>query len=248
MAAVSGALSVEIRRKSYPGTVLFDGFRLTLPAGGFTALVGPSGCGKSTLLNMIAGLDRDFDGAVRLPAGRGGDPVLGYVFQNPRLLPWYTVAENLGLVLHHRPGWPALAAAWLRDVGLEGQGDVYPARLSGGMARRAALARAFAVEPDLLLMDEPFVSLDAPTARRLRALLAGILRAHPTTVLFVTHDVREAVALADRILFLSPSPVRVLLDLPVDLSAGERADEEVVDRLCRDLRRTHGALLEGGGP
>lgn len=246
MAAVN-ALSVEIRRKSYPGMVLFDGFRLTLPAGGFTALVGPSGCGKSTLLNMVAGLDRDFDGAVRLPAGRGGDPVLGYVFQNPRLLPWYTVAENLALVLRHRPGWPALAAAWLRDVGLEGQGGAYPARLSGGMARRAALARAFAVEPDLLLMDEPFVSLDAITARRLRALLAGILRAHPTTVLFVTHDVREAVALADRILFLSPSPVRVLLDLPVGLSAEERADEDAVERLCRDLRRTHGALLEGGG-
>lgn len=242
------ALSVEIRRKRYPGAGadLFDGFRLTLPAGGFTAVVGPSGCGKSTLLNMIAGLDRDFDGSVVLPTGRGGGPVLGYVFQNPRLLPWCTVAENLGLVLHRRPGWEVPAAAWLRDVGLEGQGGVYPARLSGGMARRAALARAFAVEPDLLLMDEPFVSLDAPTARRLRALLAGILQAHPTTVLFVTHDLREAVALADRILFLSAAPVRVLLDLPVTLPAAERADEEAVERLCRALHRTHGAALDGG--
>lgn len=244
MAAVN-TVSVEIRRKRYPGVTLFEDFRLTLPAGGFTALVGPSGCGKSTLLNMIAGLDTDFDGAVRLPSVRGGDPVLGYVFQTPRLLPWYTVAENLGLVLHRRPGWEALAAAWLRDVGLEGQGGIYPARLSGGMARRAALARAFAVEPDLLLMDEPFVSLDAPTARRLRGLLAGILQAHPTTVLFVTHDLREAMALADRILFLSAAPVGVLLDLPVTLGAVERADDDAVEAACRALRHAHAGVLDG---
>ncbi|HYG90662.1 MAG TPA: ATP-binding cassette domain-containing protein [Azospirillum sp.] len=242
-------LSLDIRLKRFPARdgapaqTVFEDFRLTLPGGRFHAIVGPSGCGKTTLLNIVAGLDRAFQGTVGLPGGR--TPVLGYVFQNPRLLPWRTVAENLALVLHGEPDRAERVERWLREVGLEGYGSVYPSRLSVGMSRRVALARAFAVEPDLLLMDEPFVSLDEPTARHLRSLLMRILRAHPTTVLFVTHDLREAIALADRILFLSRPPARLLLDLPVELSAEERADERRVDALWSALRRDHAATLEG---
>ncbi|AWK89346.1 ABC transporter (plasmid) [Azospirillum thermophilum] len=253
-AAGAEVLSLDIRSKRYPardrdgaaGHAVFENFRLTLPAGGVHAIVGPSGCGKTTLLNIVAGLDRAYQGSVRLPGAAGREPVLGYVFQTPRLLPWRTVAENLSLVLHGVPDREERVARWLREVGLDGQGGVYPSRLSGGMSRRVALARAFAVEPDLLLMDEPFVSLDEPTARHLRQLLTRILQAHPTTVLFVTHDLREAITLADRILFLSRPPTRLLLDLPIPLTAAERADEARVEALWSALRRDHAATLEGG--
>ena len=246
-----GHLLLEIRVKRFPARggapalTVFEDFRLNLPEGRFYAIVGPSGCGKTTLLNIAAGLDRAFRGTVSLPAVRGREPMLGYVFQNPRLLPWRTVAENLALVLHDAPDQGERVARWLREVGLEGLGSVYPSRLSVGMSRRAALARAFAVEPDLLLMDEPFVSLDEPTARQMRGLLRRILGAHPTTVLFVTHDLREAIALADRILFLSRPPARLLLDLPVELEADDRTDEGRVGALWSRLRRDHAATLEG---
>nr|WP_274389727.1 ATP-binding cassette domain-containing protein [Azospirillum doebereinerae] len=248
----SGPLSVDIRSKRFPGQGkaaahrVFEDFRLTLPAGRFHAILGPSGCGKTTLLNIVAGLDRDFQGRVLLPRTEGGpEPVLGYVFQNPLLLPWRTVAENLALVLHGRPDRDERVARWLREVGLDGQGAVYPPRLSVGMSRRAALVRAFAVEPGLLLMDEAFASLDDATARPLRRLLTRILRAHPTTVLFVTHDLREAIALADRLLFLSRPPTRLLLDLPVGLSDEDRADEDRIEAYRSALRREHAAALEG---
>lgn len=244
-------LSLDIRLKRFPACggaparTVFEDFRLSLPGRRFYAVVGPSGCGKTTLLNMVAGLDRAFEGSIGLPAAPGSVPVLGYVFQAPRLLPWRTVAENLALVLHGRPDQDERVAGWLHEVGLDGQGSVYPSHLSGGMGRRVALARAFAVEPDLLLMDEPFVSLDEPTARNLRSLLVRILRAHPTTVLFVTHDLREAIMLADRLLFLSQPPARLLLDFPVELTAEERTDERRVDALWSALRRDFAATLEG---
>ncbi|NYZ14481.1 ATP-binding cassette domain-containing protein [Azospirillum sp. RWY-5-1] len=247
-------LIIDVRSKRFPArggtparTVLKD-LRLELTPGRFHAIIGPSGCGKTTLLNLVAGLDRDFGGGVTLPGGRRA--VLGYVFQNPRLLPWRTVAENIELVLHDKADARERAARWLREVGMEEHGAAYPQRLSVGMSRRVALARAFAVEPDLLLMDEPFVSLDEPTARNLRDLLVRIRRTHaatvlPATVLFVTHDLREAVTLADRVLFLSRPPARVLLDLPIDLTPEERLDERRVDALRADLRHDHATTLEG---
>ena len=139
------------------------------------------------------------------------------MFQNPRLLPWRTVYQNLALVLDGGAEADARIATLLEAVGLTAVRDQYPGRLSVGMARRAALARAFVVQPDLLLMDEPFVSLDEPTAQRLRALLLDVWNARPTTVLFVTHNLREAIQLADRLVLLSAAPTRVLADLPVDL-------------------------------
>jgi ABC-type nitrate/sulfonate/bicarbonate transport system ATPase subunit len=252
--AAGTGLLVDIREKRYespqsaaaPGRIVLSGCRFAAAAGEFVALVGPSGCGKTTLLNIVAGLDRDYDGTVRLPRRGDGTPArLGVVFQAPRLLPWRTVRENVRLVLPalDRDAPPRVVEEVLRDVGLERAAwDAYPGRLSGGMSRRAAVARAFAVAPDLLLMDEPFVSLDDPAADGLRRALLALWRRRPTTVLFVTHDLREALFLADRVLLLSDAPGCVLDAVAVP-AAREARDAAMLDRLRDDFVARRRELL-----
>ncbi len=191
----------------------------------FLVLTGPSGCGKSTLLNIIAGLDPDFEGKIDLGPGKDR---MTYVFQSPRLLPWRTVYENIALVLPD--GDPRLKniPEMLERVGLSAHANAYPERLSLGMQRRASLARGFILEPEILLMDEPFVSLDDPTAQSLRKLLIDLWNSHPTTVIFVTHDRAEAVQLGTRILRLAPGRASVLQDAPVRLTTAERLDRAAV--------------------
>lgn len=243
-------LSVDIRRKSFPGTsraaarlVLRD-VRFAANTGEFLCVVGPSGCGKTTMLNILAGLDADFEGGVGLPRGRAQpEPVLGYVFQNPRLLPWRTVEENIRLALHPQRAADGIAERLLAEMGIEDTRTLYPDQLSLGMSRRVALARAFAVEPDLLLMDEPFVSLDGPVAKRLRHLLLRTWRLRPTTVLFVTHDLREAIQLADRILFLSAAPTTVIEDVEVEIDREAREDEAAVEDWRKRLLSRHPHLF-----
>jgi len=167
---------IEILRKAFPGgrgrppLTVFSGLSLTLNAGEFVCLVGPSGCGKSTLLNLAAGLDRDFDGSIEF-GGDGTPHRIAYVFQEPRLLPWRTVRQNIDLALPPQETDPQLVDHLLEVMELSGVQHQYPERLSLGMSRRVALVRAFAIKPTLLIMDEPFVSLDAPIARRIRELL-----------------------------------------------------------------------------
>jgi ABC-type nitrate/sulfonate/bicarbonate transport system ATPase subunit len=250
MATLTPILRARIAAKRYPGIggapahLALQELAVNVAAGEFVALVGPSGCGKTTFLNIVAGLDHDFTGEVTLlPGDNGREPRVGYVFQNPRLLPWRTVRENLALVL--RPGQdPAIVDRLLRAVELEAARDVFPGRLSGGMSRRAAIARAFVVDPDLLLMDEPFISLDEDSAGRLRDLLLQLWRTRPTTVLFVTHDLREAVFLADRLLLLSAAPGRVLAEVPVPLPREERSDRAAIDRLYREIGARHRRLID----
>jgi len=213
-------LRIAVRRKVFPAQgdasarLVFDDLALHIAKGEVCALVGPSGVGKTTLMQIAAGLDRAFEGTVT-----GRPERIGYLFQAPRLLPWRTVQENLALVL---PGQPDAVADWLGKVGLHDAADVYPQRLSLGMARRVALARALAVQPQLLLLDEPFAALDESTAGHMQDLVsAEIARLGPMTLL-VTHHGKEAAALADRILTLHGSPARIVNDLPV---AGTRADE-----------------------
>nr|CAJ01650.1 abc transporter atp-binding protein, similar to blr6194 of Bradyrhizobium japonicum [Methylocapsa acidiphila] len=173
------------------------------------ALLGPSGSGKTTLLRIVAGLDRDFEGGVWLPSPHR----LGMVFQEPRLLPWRTVAENLRLAGASEPKSLAEIAAVL---GLALHLDHFPGELSLGLARRVAIARAFAVKPDLLLLDEPFVSLDAALALRLRGELQALVETHKATTLIVTHDVEEAISLADRIIVLAGAPGSLIADLAIE--------------------------------
>jgi NitT/TauT family transport system ATP-binding protein len=229
------AVTIQVDLKQFPpvgsapAVVALKDLRIGVAENEFVCIVGPSGCGKTTLLNIVAGLDRDFSGRVDMgPGGADGEPVIGYVFQTPRLLPWRTVAENIGLVL--RPGHDsAVIDELLNMTGLSEFRNTYPERLSVGMSRRVALARAFAVQPDLLLMDEPFVSLDEPTAQRLRLMLLDIWHRRPATVLFVTHDTREAVMLADRIVELSPAPGAVQSIHSVGIPRDRRSDSSAVE-------------------
>jgi NitT/TauT family transport system ATP-binding protein len=225
-AGESGPLDVRVRRKAYKAAsgatleVLSD-ISLSLRRGEVGALVGPSGCGKTTMLRIIAGLDRDYEGTLRRPAsGR-----LGMVFQEPRLLPWRTVDENVRLVA---PAIDASELTTLFDVLELGVHRMhYPGELSLGLARRVALARAFAVGPELLLLDEPFVSLDDALAARLRDALARLVDRRAVTTLLVTHDIDEAVGLADRILLLSARPAHILADVPIPIPRGTRSGDDV---------------------
>lgn len=196
----------------------------------FTCIVGPSGCGKTTTLRMILGLDTGFEGSI-LSSGQG---VVSAVFQEPRLLPWRTVEQNIRLALP-----PAKADMLLDDLfeplGLLPVRHFYPAELSLGLARRASLARAFALTPELLVLDEPFVSLDDYTAERLREILINLWEAHPTTALMVTHNVREAAELADTILVFSERPSRVLRSLTIDTPRIHR-DAAAIDKIVHDVR------------
>jgi ABC-type nitrate/sulfonate/bicarbonate transport system ATPase subunit len=230
-AGAAERLHVRVRRKRFPAVgdapakLVIENLALEVPRNGFVALFGPSGCGKTTLLNLVAGLDPDFEGEVSLP-----EPArIGYVFQEPRLLPWLTVEDNLKLVLPEDGASAETIPAWLAEMGLADVRAVFPTRLSLGMARRVALARAFIIQPTVLLMDEPFVSLDEATADRLRRLLLETLRAHPATVLFVTHNLREAITLADRIALLSPTPARVLREFEVPLALERRFDPAAIE-------------------
>jgi NitT/TauT family transport system ATP-binding protein len=237
------AITVDIRTKEFPPvgqapahTALKD-VRFDVAGHEFVCLLGPSGCGKTTLLNIIAGLDTAFEGHVSLGGPESGaEPAIGYVFQTPRLLPWRTVIENIRLVLPKRdPETERRVDELLAFTGLEPFRHAFPERLSVGLARRVALVRAFAIRPDILLMDEPFVSLDEPTAQRLRDLLLEVWQSRPTTLLFVTHNTREAIDLADRLILLSPAPGTVLADIPLRMPRSERRDPSFVEAMRRKL-------------
>jgi ABC-type nitrate/sulfonate/bicarbonate transport system ATPase subunit len=206
------------------------GLELRLEAGSFGALIGPSGCGKTTILKIAAGLDPDFRGQLRKP----GSGRLGIVFQEPRLLPWRTVKDNIRLALPARE-----AATDLTDLveilGLGAHLARYPSELSMGLARRAAIARAFAARPDFLLLDEPFVSLDEAVAARLRDELVALTTRTKVTTLFVTHDLAEAVQLADRLFFLSDRPARIIAEKSLPPPRGRRS-KDVVASISDEMR------------
>ncbi len=225
-AGVPGRLEVNVKQKSFEaasgGTLhVINGLALSLGDGEVGALVGPSGCGKTTLLRIIAGLDRDYEGSIRLPDhGR-----LGVVFQEPRLLPWRTLEQNVRLAAPEASD--TTLDTLFRALGLDVHRHLFPGELSLGLARRAALARALAVEPDLLLLDEPFVSLDDALAKRLREELVELMTRRPITTLLVTHNVEEAIGLADRLFFLSASPARVIAVVPVARPREKHTAEEL---------------------
>lgn len=218
--------------------------QLSIDRNEFVCLVGPSGCGKTTLLNMIAGLDDHFRGQIQI-GSRTKNAKIGYVFQNPRLLPWYNVRQNIELVFDAPPP-TELIDSLLTAMQLSDVQQVYPERLSLGMQRRVAIIRAFAINPDILLLDEPFVSLDAPSARQVRSLLYGLWQQRPHTVLFVSHDLREAIALADRLIFLSPPPMQIVSEVAVNIPRESRHDEAQIeafrDHLLSQIPAINGML------
>lgn len=205
---------------------LFAGLELSVEAGSRLALVGASGVGKSSLLRMIAGLDRDFSGSILVdgtPAHRAETP--GFVFQDPRLLPWLSATQNIAAIAD-REG-VADPAELLSEVGLKGFENALPHELSGGMQRRVALARALSIKPKLLLLDEPFVSLDKPLAQDLHRLLHRLLEAYRPTVIMVSHDEEDAARLADRVIVLAGRPARIADDISFDTPAERRSDAQI---------------------
>jgi sulfonate transport system ATP-binding protein len=226
-------LEVSVARKalrtaSGQTRVVLHDVAFDLRKGEICALLGPSGCGKTTLLRIISGLDSDFEGRIVLPWPHK----IGMVFQEPRLLPWRSVAQNLRLGGSSSENDLAEIVAALR---LSKHLDHFPGELSLGLARRVAIARAFAVKPDLLLLDEPFVSLDTALAAQLREELLALVLKHKATTLIVTHDVEEAISLADRIIVLSAAPGRVLADRTIG-APREALTEGCAAKLKEDIR------------
>ncbi|MEU9195654.1 ABC transporter ATP-binding protein [Streptomyces hundungensis] len=216
LATTADAVRVEGLTRAFDGRPVIDGLHLTLRAGEFTALLGRSGCGKSTLLRVLAGLDREIEGTVLVPERRA------VAFQSPRLMPWKRVWRNVLLGL---PGKPqrAVADGALEEVGLSHRSGAWPRTLSGGEAQRASLARALVREPDLLLLDEPFGALDALTRIKAQQLVAELWQRRGCAVLLVTHDVDEALLLADRVLVMRDGAIAhdtpVALDRPRTVGA-----------------------------
>ena len=247
----------KARRDGAPLTVL-DGIDLTVPGGGIVALIGPNGCGKSTLLRVIAGLLRPDAGAALLDGLQitGPDPRIGLVFQEPRLLPWRTAADNVTYPLE-LAGWslPRRLArlAVLADlVGLDPSVRASrPAELSGGTRQRVALARALALEPAVLLLDEPFSALDALTRERFDLELLRLWDRAATTIVMVTHSIPEAILVADRVVVMSARPGRIVADIPVDMPRPRSIadlDAAAVSGIARRIRGYLGDLGDLGDP
>jgi len=234
--------------KSYPRKndvleVLSD-VDLDVREGEFVCLLGPSGCGKSTLLNLMGGFATPSSGTVAVDgdAVEGPDPRRVFVFQEYGIFPWATVSENVSLGLRDKPKAEAASIAQknIELVGLQGFENVYPSELSGGMKQRVAVARALAVSPDLILMDEPFGSLDSLTRLTMRAELLRIWKQKRTTIVFVTHDVDESIQLAERIVVLSQRPGRILDVLPVALEHPRDVGSPEYVRIKKRLYETMG--------
>jgi NitT/TauT family transport system ATP-binding protein len=217
-------MRVSVTRKVLPAAgaaperTLFEELELSIPAGETCAVIGPSGVGKSTLLDIVAGLDLAFEGKVS-----GRPEPIGFAFQSPRLLPWLDARGNLEVALQRRGVAPdGTVERWLAQVGLSDAASLFANRLSAGMAQRLSFARALAVRPGLLLLDEPFSALDEATASLMRNLLAEVIRHDRPTTLLVTHDLDEVLHLADRVLVLGGRPASVLQDL--ELAGRDRGE------------------------
>lgn len=241
----------------YPGTgsrgtvEVLDGVSLNIRDGEFVCLIGPSGCGKSTLLSLVAGYAKSTRGTISVDGHtvEGPSPERVMVFQAPSLFPWYSVRRNIafGMTLQANrgryPNAPARVDDLLQLVGLQGFADHYPFELSGGMRQRVEIARALAVDPAILLMDEPFGALDALTRLALQREMLRIWESTRKTILFVTHDIMEAVMLADRVVVFSPRPARIKEVVSIDLARPRHRDSADAARMAHRIANLLGVTL-----
>jgi NitT/TauT family transport system ATP-binding protein len=243
--------TIGLGRMFNDGTKALDRVTLTIPAGSVTSILGPSGCGKTTMLRILGGLEIQTAGVLDWPGGKPETGETGFVFQEPTLLPWATVADNIYLPLR-LAGKPRAAVeedieAAIQLVGLEGFANAYPRQLSGGMKMRASVARALITKPQMLLMDEPFGALDEMTRFRLNDDLLRIFDTRKCSIIFVTHSIFEAVYLSQRVVVMSQRPGRVVaeheVDLPWPRQASMRMSSEFAE-ICRHISEDLGSYLE----
>ncbi len=229
-------LEVDITSKAYENATrerhdVLTGIRFALSSGEVGVFVGPSGCGKSTMLRILAGLDHDYQGRVSRPANAR----IGMVFQEPRLLPWRTVEDNVRLAAPQAD--EAKLSTLFTVLELTAHRGHFPTEVSLGLARRVALARAFAVEPDFLILDEPLASLDDALAARLRERIATLVAQRAMITLLVTHNLDDAVRLGDRLFLLSARPARVLREVPIRTPRAARREAEITAIKAEIARR-----------
>lgn len=217
---------------------VLEGVNADIEPGEFVTLIGVSGSGKSTLLNIISGVLEPTEGTVEFDSRtRDNDVTIGHVFQSPRLLPWETVLENIEYVHATDPNYaPDVAKQYLDMVGLSEHYDKYPSQLSGGQQQRVGIARALSIDPDILLMDEPFSNLDEITAQTLREELIDIWQDLHKTVFFITHDISEALELSDRILMLANGQIHEEYEIPLERPR-ERDSEEFIEHMQRATKQ-----------
>jgi NitT/TauT family transport system ATP-binding protein len=248
--SISNVSKAFVSSTSGERLTVLDDLNIEIRDNELICLLGPSGCGKSTLLNLIAGLDTDFTGHIAIDGKqvKGGKPPvrISYIFQEPRLLPWLTAEENVEFVLTTartpRSRWSELKDRYFHLVGLNEFRSYYPHQMSGGMCQRLSLVRALSVEPDILLMDEPFSGLDEITAKRIRIDLLRVWRETRKTIVFVTHNSFEASFLADRILVMSRGRIRQ--EVAVNVTRPRDYEDVEIFHVSRNVSRIFAQTAE----
>ncbi|MAD41439.1 MAG: hypothetical protein CL623_03505 [Arcobacter sp.] len=236
-------LEIHINSKKYQENRVIENLKLEVKSSEFISIIGPSGCGKTTLLNIISNIDTEFLGNVLFDKKCIKDVNIGVMFQDSRLIPWLTIFENIMLVSNSKDEESILEA--LIEVGLEEYINSYAKELSGGMQRRAALVRAFINKPDVILLDEPFISLDYPTAQALRSDFLKFYKKYKPTVVFITHDLKEAVSLSQRIVFLDSNPMKVVLDYKNKNDFSKNLESYEIEKEKDEILQKHPNILSG---
>jgi sulfonate transport system ATP-binding protein len=229
-------IKINIKEKSFSGIKILENIDISLKEAEFLSIIGPSGCGKTTFLNIVSSLDKNFKGNVNINSSN-----IGFVFQDARLIPWLTIKENLLIVSKDKD--IKQIDELLKLVNLENILDLYPKDLSGGMARRVSFVRAFINKPKLIFLDEPFISLDYPTATALKKDFLELCKRFNTTIILVTHDLSEAIYLSNRIIFFSKNPATVIFEYKN--SNNQEFKAKKIDELKNELLETHPHILEG---
>lgn len=229
-------IKINIKEKSFNGVKILENIDISLKEAEFLSIIGPSGCGKTTFLNIVSSLDKNFKGDVNINSSN-----IGFVFQDARLIPWLSIKENLLIVAKDKD--IKQIDELLKLVNLENILDLYPKDLSGGMARRVSFVRAFINKPKLIFLDEPFISLDYPTATALKKDFLELCKRFNTTIILVTHDLSEAIYLSNRIIFFSKNSATIIFEYKN--SNNQEFNLKKIDELKNELLQTYPHLLEG---
>jgi len=232
-------LNINIEEKRYLDETILKDININFGKNEIVSIIGPSGCGKTTLLNLISSLDKEFHGKIEFDK-KNQIENLGFMFQDSRLLPWLSVKDNICLVQKEKD--EDKIENMLHKVGLDRYINAKTNELSGGMKRRVALIRAFINNPEVLLLDEPFISLDAPTAKNLRILFLEFYKQNPTNTIFITHDLQEALSVSDRIIFLSYKPTTILYEYK---NSSKSFDENVLNEKKEEILKRYPDILSG---